>query len=991
MKSYLLIFFLFTTFLVSSQCSDPLNIVTTSLNHASCPGQGKIRVTKMSPILASYDPMVPADYYQYSLFNTTLNTLVYGWQNTDEFLNLGAGIYEIRVQKICSTNPFISNYITKSVTINNTETPPSISAVKILRRDKCNNGAFEVTALGSGPLEYALINSISEPEPVATYVRARQTSKRFENLSAGTYFVRVYNVCGSAVSQAVVVDPELTVSDVSPTIFSFLPKGCDSLGFGFNVQNYSKNTAFFPSDTKVKGWIRWPNNVTDSLELFNQSSAAVLQTNRSHYFSTNLINIDPNYDPSLPWPDNLTIPGFTFEYGFVDACGVSYSKTFTYVKTNTRELILNTFDNSLRTTCDSVSYGFRISYSGGGGISTTHGFANYSGAIFSVDGGVTWKNPYTHLSKIPGGAGNTSSVEFTVKRGNTVNLIFKYCGQTLNKTFTASASELLTTDLSGYIDESCFDKGSIRIRKYNAFGVKVGLEMISAPAGQAIIPYFNTGILNTGIAYTDIPQYTNILPGQYTIKIWDTLDVDCPRSREVTITVVPFTFDFTYAVLCNQNIDVTLDRTIGANPGNVRVHLINELGAIVVGGPDGIAGSTGLKATILGSDLNALPAGNYKIRVGRYINDTSTLTVCSFIEKVWVKSATSSLNLNNSVFVSGCLNGGSTISAVANGGKAPYIFSLFDANNVQVTSPQNDMYNNLDPTKVYKLSVIDNCGAIVNRLISSNKSPDMIVPGHSTMPCAGDNVSLVVPNYPQATFAWTKDNVLLPSETSNSVNLPNIQPADAGVYNSTITLGACIVDKALLIDPTQCGGVLAIELIDFNALCNSDGSVNILWKTASEINSKYFKVQKSSDLINWQTIDVIPSKGNSNIINSYNSIDRNPFVGITYYQLIERDVNEVEKEFAPIGINCEELTPKEWSVFPNPTNGDFKVAYQSDEKVTADLQVMDVNGRLIISQKLSILEGTNNFIVSENLVSGMYFITIVINKKELKPIKLIVN
>ncbi len=144
-----------------SQCNDPVNIVTNSVNHAFCPGQGKITVTKMSPVLAPFDPLSTADYYQYSLFDLTLNTLVYGWQNSNVFSTLNAGNYEIRVQKICSTNPFISNnYITKLVTVNNTEIPPSISTINILRRDKCSNGAFDVNALGSGPLEYALVSSI---------------------------------------------------------------------------------------------------------------------------------------------------------------------------------------------------------------------------------------------------------------------------------------------------------------------------------------------------------------------------------------------------------------------------------------------------------------------------------------------------------------------------------------------------------------------------------------------------------------------------------------------------------------------------------------------------------------------------------------------------------------------------------------------------------------------------------------------------------------
>ena len=42
--------------------------------------------------------------------------------------------------------------------------------------------------------------------------------------------------------------------------------------------------------------------------------------------------------------------------------------------------------------------------------------------------------------------------------------------------------------------------------------------------------------------------------------------------------------------------------------------------------------------------------------------------------------------------------------------------------------------------------------------------------------------------------------------------------------------------------------------------------------------------------MNWQTVDIIPSKGNSNVSNSYEVTDRYANAEVTYYQLVEQDV-----------------------------------------------------------------------------------------------------
>jgi len=138
------------------------------------------------------------------------------------------------------------------------------------------------------------------------------------------------------------------------------------------------------------------------------------------------------------------------------------------------------------------------------------------------------------------------------------------------------------------------------------------------------------------------------------------------------------------------------------------------------------------------------------------------------------------------------------------------------------------------------------------------------------------------------------------------------------------------------------------------------------WTTASESNSLNFEVSKSLDLKSWELIDVISAKGNSNEMNVYSTIDKFASPDVTYYQLVQRDIDGKENTYSPISNVCDDLDLKGMSVYPNPTNGKFNVEFYSNSETTCQLQIIDVNGRQIIVQKHQLKKGKNTFILSKN-------------------------
>jgi hypothetical protein len=94
-------------------------------------------------------------------------------------------------------------------------------------------------------------------------------------------------------------------------------------------------------------------------------------------------------------------------------------------------------------------------------------------------------------------------------------------------------------------------------------------------------------------------------------------------------------------------------------------------------------------------------------------------------------------------------------------------------------------------------------------------------------------------------------------------------------------------------------------------------SVTLQWSTATESESKYFTVQRSSDGANWTSIGQVAAAGNSNQILQYSFTDPDPSEGINYYRFKEVNdnggslystVKEVNFASAPVALS--------W--YPNP-------------------------------------------------------------------------
>ena len=74
-----------------------------------------------------------------------------------------------------------------------------------------------------------------------------------------------------------------------------------------------------------------------------------------------------------------------------------------------------------------------------------------------------------------------------------------------------------------------------------------------------------------------------------------------------------------------------------------------------------------------------------------------------------------------------------------------------------------------------------------------------------------------------------------------------------------------------------------------------------------------------------------------------------------------------------VGIN-ENVWSNSISLYPNPSNGEFKIEFKSKDKSDALLEIVDVTGSLVYTQNLQLTSGMSNFKL--DISNGVYFVHI---------------
>lgn len=178
---------------------------------------------------------------------------------------------------------------------------------------------------------------------------------------------------------------------------------------------------------------------------------------------------------------------------------------------------------------------------------------------------------------------------------------------------------------------------------------------------------------------------------------------------------------------------------------------------------------------------------------------------------------------------------------------------------------------------------------------------------------------------------------------------------------------------------SDCLTCLPVELTFFNGE-ERGCKIHLSWETATEVNSSHFIIQHSSDAANFHEIGRLEAAGNSLQAVRYDFMD-NSAGQQTYYRLKQVDTDGSFKYSKVIKINstCFENDDNTIvDIYPNPVKDDFVyIKMHANTEYSANITVMDITGRVVLTEAQSITEGRNLLSFStENLPTGAYFVRI---------------
>jgi len=169
---------------------------------------------------------------------------------------------------------------------------------------------------------------------------------------------------------------------------------------------------------------------------------------------------------------------------------------------------------------------------------------------------------------------------------------------------------------------------------------------------------------------------------------------------------------------------------------------------------------------------------------------------------------------------------------------------------------------------------------------------------------------------------------------------------------------------------------LPVTLIDFHALQQPDHTVELLWETAQEQNSKYTEIQRSGDGKTYLAIGQVAAAGNSTQTRNYTFTDKSPLSGRAFYRLKMVDIDGSLK-FSKVLQVTTGAVGTAIKVYSNPFHDQLGVVIPAVTSEKLVLSLFDQTGKMCLRQNYTTQKG-DNFVnlYPGGLAAGVYLLQI---------------
>lgn len=167
---------------------------------------------------------------------------------------------------------------------------------------------------------------------------------------------------------------------------------------------------------------------------------------------------------------------------------------------------------------------------------------------------------------------------------------------------------------------------------------------------------------------------------------------------------------------------------------------------------------------------------------------------------------------------------------------------------------------------------------------------------------------------------------------------------------------------------------LPVELIAFNGYKTSNGNM-LTWKTAAEVNSSHFYVERSFNGEDFEIIGSIMAAGTSTEVLEYSFLDDYPSDGNNFYRLVQVDFDGTHHSKKMIVINGSNGNKVTRAVaYETNVGSEISVEYTGTENLNK-IEVYNELGAIIYGQVFG--EGVNSVkksLLLDDLSKGVYFV-----------------
>jgi len=175
--------------------------------------------------------------------------------------------------------------------------------------------------------------------------------------------------------------------------------------------------------------------------------------------------------------------------------------------------------------------------------------------------------------------------------------------------------------------------------------------------------------------------------------------------------------------------------------------------------------------------------------------------------------------------------------------------------------------------------------------------------------------------------------------------------------------------------------ILPVTFLNFTGSLSDDNTALLLWQTATEINSSYFNVQRSTDGINFIDIGKVNAAGNTSGTENYQyTDDLATLIGKPlnlYYRLqeVDKDGNSQFSKVVTLGLNEQ---ASQVTIYPNPAK-DFLNIGLGNNSGNVLIDIVDANGTKVFVQQQTVQQNSTININTSNFAAGVYFIQVTVN------------